>query len=314
VAGVQKFLSQIFTKPHIKEYVLLLLSSFLNGGIKEERFHIWTGTGANGKSKLIELFEMAFGEYCCKFPITLLTQKRAASNAATSELARAKGKRFACLQEPGEDEKLNIGLMKELTGGDKIMARLIYKEPIEFKPQFKMILTCNHLPNVPSDDGGTWRRLRVVEFTSKFTDTPNPENENEFPIDMEISKHFEDWKECFMSLLIEYYKKYMTSGIAEPDEVLKCTKEYQKNNDVMLEFIESEFERNDQGFVTISDVLALFKSWVKDSLPNFKIGKKKDLIMGMSKTFGKHVTVNRVDGWKGWRFKQMMGDGDDYLD
>ena len=311
---IQRFLSQIFTKPHIKEYVMLLLSSFLNGSIKEERFHIWTGTGANGKSKLIDLFEQSFGEYCCKFPITLLTQKRAASNAATSELARAKGKRFACLQEPAEDEKLNIGLMKELTGGDKIMARLIYKEPIEFKPQFKMILTCNHLPNVPSDDGGTWRRLRVVEFTSKFTDNPNPENENEFPIDMEISKHFEDWREHFMSMLIEYHKRYVTKGITEPEEVLRCTKEYQKNNDVMLEFVESEIEKYEAGFVTMSDVLALFKSWAKDSLPNFKAGKKKDVISGIGKILGKHVTINRVEGWKGWRFKQMMADNEDDID
>lgn len=308
--NIQKFLSQIFTKPHIKEYVLMLLSSFLNGGIKEERFHIWTGTGANGKSKLIDLFEQCFGEYCCKFPITLLTQKRAASNAATSELARAKGKRFACLQEPAEDEKLNIGLMKELTGGDKIMARLIYKEPIEFKPQFKMILTCNHLPNVPSDDGGTWRRLRVVEFTSKFTDNPNPDNENEFPIDMEISKYFEDWKEHFMSMLIEYHKKYVTEGIEEPEDVLRCTKEYQKNNDIVLEFIEAEYERFDAGYLPVGDAVAYFKTWVKDNLPSFKVGRKKDVVTAMSKTFGKYVTVNKVEGWKGWRCKQLEGDDD----
>lgn len=300
---IQKFLNTIFTKTHIKEYVLLVLSSFLNGSIKEERFHIWTGSGANGKSKLIDLFEQSFGEYCCKFPVTLLTQKRAASNAATSELARAKGKRFACLQEPAEDEKLNIGLMKELTGGDKIMARLIYKEPIEFKPQFKMILTCNHLPNVPSDDGGTWRRLRAVEFTSKFTDNPNPENPNEFPIDMTISQKFEDWKEHFMTLLIEYYRKYMEGGIVEPEEVLKYTKEYQKNNDVMLEFVEAEIDKYDPGFVTMNDVIALFKSWAKDSLPNFKMGKKRDIVASLSKLLGKYVSVNRVEGWKGWRFK-----------
>lgn len=309
--NIQRFLSQIFTKPHIKKYVLMLLSSFLNGGIKEERFHIWTGTGANGKSKLIDLFEQAFGEYCCKFPITLLTQKRAASNAATSELARAKGKRFACLQEPAEDEKLNIGLMKELTGGDKIMARLIYKEPIEFKPQFKMILTCNHLPNVPSDDGGTWRRLRVVEFTSKFTDNPNPDNDNEFPIDMEISKHFEDWKEHFMTMLIEYHKAYITEGIEEPEEVLRCTKEYQKNNDIVLEFIEAEYERYDAGLLSVNDAIAHFKSWVKDNMPSFKVGRKKDVVTAMSKTFGKYVTINKIEGWKGWRMKQIEDDHDD---
>jgi hypothetical protein len=56
----------------------------------------------NGKSKTIELFEAAFGEYCCKLPTALLTQRRAAAGSALGELARTKSRRFAVLQEPGE--------------------------------------------------------------------------------------------------------------------------------------------------------------------------------------------------------------------
>jgi P4 family phage/plasmid primase-like protien len=258
---------------------------------------------SNGKSKTIDLFEQSFGDYCCKLPITLLTQKRAASNAATSELARTKGKRFACLQEPSEDEKLNVGLMKELTGGDKIQARLIYKEPIEFKPQFKMILTCNSLPNVPSDDGGTWRRIRVVEFTSKFCENPNPEKETEFQADFELSDKFPLWREHFMSLLIEYYKKYMDVGITEPDEVLQCTREYQKNNDVFLEFVEQECEKCDSEFLSYTDVFSSFKMWCRDNNIQPPTLSKKVFAKSVIKTLGKMVNINKVDGWKGWRFK-----------
>ena len=293
---------------------MLLLSSFLNGGVKEERFHIWTGSGSNGKSKTIDLFEQSFGDYCCKLPITLLTQKRAASNAATSELARTKGKRFACLQEPSEDEKLNVGLMKELTGGDRIQARLIYKEPIEFKPQFKMILTCNTLPNVPSDDGGTWRRIRVVEFTSKFCENPDPAKENEFQADFELSEKFGNWKEYFMSMLIEYYKKYIEKGIVEPDEVLQCTKEYQKNNDTFLEFIEQECERFEEDFLSYNDVYNSFKMWCKDNNIQMVTSKKRDFIKSVSKTLGRSCMVNKVEGWKGWRFKQENTGYSDDLD
>lgn len=301
---IMTFLSQILTLEHMKEYVLLLLASFLNGQIREERFHIWTGVGSNGKSKLIDLYEQAFGDYCCKFPVTLLTQKRAASNAATSELARAKGKRFAVMQEPSEDEKLNVGLMKELSGGDKIQARALFKEPIEFKPQFKMVLTCNHLPNVPSDDGGTWRRIRLVEFTSKFTATPDPTKENEFPIDMELSNKFVDWREHFMSLLIEYYKKYCETGIKEPNEVMQCTREYQKNNDFYLEFVESELERYDMGFLSYHDAYNLFKQWQKDNASSFKV-KKKEFAIGVDKSCGRRISLNGVEGWKGWRIKSV---------
>lgn len=266
---------------------------------------------SNGKSKTIDLFEQSFGDYCCKLPITLLTQKRAASNAATSELARTKGKRFACLQEPNEDEKINVGLMKELTGGDKIMARLLYKEPIEFKPQFKMILTCNRLPNVPSDDGGTWRRIRVVEFLSKFCENPDPLKENQFIMDTEIADKFINWKEYFMALLIEYYKKYKISGIIEPDEVLQCTKEYQKTNDIFLEFIEQECEKNEAEFISYNDIFNSYKIWCKDNNTPVFNAKKRDFIQSISKTLGRSCIINKVEGWKGWCFKNSNNINDD---
>lgn len=304
-------LSMILVKEDIRRYVLLLLASFLNGNIREEKFHIWTGVGANGKSKIIELFEAAFGDYCCKFPITLLTQKRAASNAATAELARAKGKRFAVMQEPSEDEKLNVGLMKELSGGDKIMARALFKEPIEFKPQFKMILVCNHLPHVNADDDGTWRRLRVVEYTSKFTLTPDPAKPHEFMMDTELSKKFENWKEHFMAMLIEYYKIYEAEGIKDPDDVVKCTKEYQRTNDTFKDFVEQEFDTFDRGFVTVQDVFNKFSFWLKENAPFLKSMSKRTLEKALDKSMGKTVTVRGVPGWKGFRFK---GDAETQVD
>ena len=258
---------------------------------------------SNGKSKCVELFESSFGDYCCKLPITLLTQKRAASNAATSEIARTKGKRFAMLQEPSEDEKLNVGLMKELTGGDKIMARQLYKEPVEFKPQFKMMLACNHLPNVPANDNGTWRRIRVIEFTSKFTENPDPENPNEFEMDTDLSSKFPSWKETFMSMLITYYKKYVEFGNEEPDEVLACTRDYQRNNDVYLDFVEQEFQRNDMAFTSISQVTNCFKSWLKDNNITHISIKKRDLQTNFLKSLGKTVVYSGIEGFKGWQFK-----------
>lgn len=302
-------LSMILVKPDIRKYVLLLLASCLNGDIREEKFHIWTGVGANGKSKIIELFESAFGDYCCKFPITLLTQKRAASNAATSELARAKGKRFAVLQEPSEDEKLNVGLMKELSGGDKIQARALFKEPIEFKPQFKMILVCNHLPHVSADDDGTWRRLRVVEYTSKFTMHPDPNKPHEFKMDTELSKKFEDWKEHFMALLIEYYKIYEVEGVVEPEDVTKCTREYQRNNDNFMEFVDQEMLVDDRGFINMNDAFSKFNFWIKENAPHLKQFTKKGFQTSMDKVLGKNIYYNKVQGWKGYRFKQDALEG-----
>lgn len=259
---------------------------------------------SNGKSKIIELFEQSFGDYCCKLPITLLTGKRAASNAATSEIARIKGKRFACFQEPGPHEEINVGLMKELTGGDKIQARSIYKEPVEFKPQVKQVLTCNDLPTIPSDDGGTWRRIRVVEFTSKFTDKPDPEKKNEFMIDKEVSDKFSVWKEYFMGLLVHYYGIYITEGIVEPDEVIKYTLEYQRRNDIFSEFMEQECEKtdNEKDVIAYPDLFAKYKFYCKENnIAMSSNAKKHDYIKSFSKVLGRAYNVRRTDMWKGWK-------------
>lgn len=301
VLSIKKYMAQVLVKPNVREYVLKLFSTFLHGAVKEQKFYLWTGSGSNSKSMLIELFESAFGDYCCKFPITLLTQKRAASNAATSEIARAKGKRFACLQEPSEDEKINIGLMKELSGGDKIMARAIFKEPVEFKPQFKLLLLCNHLPSVPSDDGGTWRRIRVVEFTSKFVD--HPVEENEFPIDLELSEKMEKWKEYFIPMLIEYHKLYKKEGITEPEEVLACTKDYKRNNDHLADFIHNCIEKDTNSFLSLNDAFVDLKAWSKDDNIQMKIPTKAELEKYLSKNIGKCISRNNFKGYKGYKIK-----------
>ena len=302
IEQIMEFLRKVLPKEAVRNYVLRVLSSALNGNVRDERFHVWTGSGSNGKSKTIELFEKAFGEYCCKFPVTLLTQKRAASNAASSEIARAKGKRFGVLQEPSEDEKLNIGLMKELTGGDRIMTRKLYSEPQEWKPQWTLALLCNHLPNVPSDDGGTWRRIRVVEFNSKFVEVPNPDKANEFAMDTDISGKFELWKEVFMSMLIEQYKTHAGKRMVDPEEVTACTREYQKNNDHMADFVDTCLVRSQEegACVSVADVFQELKDWIREDNIPCRAPKKKEVTSYLDKNIGRACSCGGRLAYKGY--------------
>jgi P4 family phage/plasmid primase-like protien len=318
VREIHRFYEQVHPDKEVREYVLRSLASALSGVIREERFNIWTGCGSNGKSINVSLMEKAFGDYCCKFPVTLLTQKRAASNAATSEIARAKGKRFAVLQEPSEDERLNIGLMKELSGGDTIMARQLYREPVEFKPQFKMWLLCNQLPQVPSDDGGTWRRIRVVEFGSKFCDSPT--KDNEYPIDLELPQKLEGWREHFMAMLIDYHRRFATVKLDEPEAVMACTRDYQRNNDHMADFVDSCLERvparvgtpEDQlPVLLLDDAFAELKDWVRrDNIP-FRVGKRNDIKAYLDRALGRCTPLGRGRmGWRGVRMRCIDEDDD----
>ena len=229
----------------------------------------------------------------------MLTQKRGASSAASPELARCRGKRFVDMAEPDRGNRINIGLMKELTGGDKFLVRQLYKEPFELKPQFKIVLCCNDLPKVPPDDEGTWRRLRVVKFISKFT--ANPRRENEFPIDPYLADNFERWKEPFMYMLLQYHEIYKTKGIKEPAEVMKATKDYQKMADVYEDFLNDVIVKgNDNDLITPEDFFIKFKMWYAQNYgtsgqPNMKIFRSNlERKLGDFTGFG---------GWKGIKIR-----------
>lgn len=286
---VKTFMSQILPIKKVCEYVMRLLSSFLSGKVKDQKFHIWTGCGGNGKSKLIELFRMGFGEYCCTLPVSLITQKRGRAEGATPALASTKGKRFACLQEPEGDETINVGLMKELTGSDPIMARKLHTDPVEFRPQFKMVLTCNILPEIKSDDRGTWRRVRAVEFLSIFTDEPDPNDPFQFKIDEELDAKMDLWKEVFMFILLEEFKIYKKHGVKEPNEVMKFTKEYQNESDNFTQFMEeciSETESNGEG-LSSKDIYVVYQDWfIKNKGVKVPIPKKKALEDKLKKKYG----------------------------
>ena len=295
VIQVRDYLAKTFVDPQVRHYVLSLLSSCLEGVNRQEKFRIWTGTASNGKSKTLELFLKAFGNYCVKFPITMLTGGRAKSNAATPEIAMSKGKRFAYLDEPDEGEHINVGLMKELTGGDKIKARALYQEPIEFKPQFKMVLLCNDIPRVPANDDGTWRRMEIVEFKSKFVDNPNPTNPYEFKKDMNLSEKMEQWKEAFMSLLLEHYKTYRQEGMVVPEEVIKYTAEFQKTCDAYAEFMDQYIKPSAEPtqVVSIADIYENFSHWycTMNQLP--RAPGVKEFRTYLTKKLGKNSLVQQ---------------------
>lgn len=303
VCEINEFMSQMFTNPEICKYVKDIFSSTIDGGIRHEKFYIFTGSGSNGKSKILELIQKMMGEYYCILPISLLTQKRASSNSAQSELERTRGRRFAIMQEPSDGEKINIGLMKELSGGDRILVRGLFKEPIEFKPQFKMTMVCNDLPEVPSDDGGTWRRIRVVDFSSKFTDNPDPNNPKEFKMDTELADKFERWADMFISMIIENHKNTDLRNLYEPLDVRIATESYKKNNDMIGQYISENMVKDPLATdrVMLISAFTTFRVWTGQNIPKGKkIPDRNQFKTYMERTFGAYPSDGK--GWKGIRY------------
>jgi P4 family phage/plasmid primase-like protien len=281
IKDIEKFLDSIQPEKDMKDYLGAYIASFLEGSNKDQKFMIWTGNGQNGKGSLIDLIDNTFNGasdgYFGTLPPTILTQKRGSSSAATPELADKFGKRVIILQEPEGDDKINVGFMKNITGQDKIEARPLYGDPFQYTPQFKLLLACNHLPNIPSDDGGTWRRIRVIDFMIKFTS--NPQNINEKKSDAKLREKIKKWNQGFMWLLINvYYPLYVKNdGLdkLEPDRVKLATDKYKTDSNVIMEFFNETLEKDANSDIIFNDIYDAFKAWYINSYNDKKPLQRK---------------------------------------
>ena len=276
-----EYFSQVQTDKDMRDYLLTLLASYLDGYTKLQQFIIWTGSGSNGKSTTTELFKNSFGEYYGTIPVSLLTKKRSDVGKATPELANARGKRFIIFSEPDGDDQIQVGLMKELTGGEEITVRPLYKNSFTYKPQYKLVLACNKLPDVSATDNGTWRRIRVLAWESKFVDEPEPQNPKQFKRDYDLVEKLEKWKGAFMWYLLKvWYPLYINQGLKEPPKVTQFTSKYKKQSDVFYEFMGENIKitgnKKDKEQITI--LYGAFKNWYVTSHSRNKVPfDKKDL-------------------------------------
>lgn len=265
---IMTFFSQVIPNPKVREYFITVLATCVGGETKEEKFYVFTGSGSNGKSLTNDLMKYALGEYYMPCDISIITRKRGDSNGTSPEKVRMRGKRCGVFQEADEGEKVNVGVMKELTGGDTILIRDLYKgsaDMLELKPQMKYFLTCNKLPAVPSNDDGTWRRLRVIDFNSKFKDDPDPTKPNEFLIDTKLKQKIQEWAPSFASFLIHTYcTKYKSMKyLKEPAEVMTSTNQYKMENDYFTEYVQERITKvNDpKSCLKMEAVWNDFRAW-----------------------------------------------------
>ena len=297
---IYKFLSEVQPNKEKREYIIRTLADALHGSNREEKVYFWTGEGGNGKSKLYSLLESCMGDYAANVSVSYITQKRASSNSASPELVKTIGRRYVVFQEPEEGETVNAGLLKEISGNDKIQCRGLYQDAESFKPQFQVIFICNQLPYLPPNDGGTWRRVRKITFDSKFVMDPDPSDPCQFKIDQNLDKKWPEWKISFMSLLLHYHEKYKDVPNIEPEEVMQATKEYQKINDKFSDFVESRIERTtNRPPLTMMEVMDSYREWCMMMQQSFKVCVE-ELKASIERVYGKsHKTPAMMYQWVG---------------
>jgi len=314
IKELEEFMCQLFPEDDLRTYMWEHLASCLIGTNSNQTFNIYKGSGRNGKSKLVELMGKGLGSYKGTVPITLITQKRNTIGSTSSEVAQLMGVRYAVMQEMSKGDRMNEGIMKEITGGDPITARALFKDSVTFIPQFKLVVATNVDFEETSNDDGTWRRLRYVDFKSKFLENPYedeikfPKSEcpYQFPLDKNLDDKFEAWAPVLMAMLVE--RSYQAQGIVvDCKTVLANSDQHREKLDYFTEFAKDKIMKKVGGKIKKTELLEIFRLWF--TATHGKGGPKgKEITEFMDKRYG---VYNNAKGNQGWHNVAIIYDEED---
>jgi P4 family phage/plasmid primase-like protien len=308
IAEIEDFMHKLFPIKEIHDYMWEHLASTLIGISTNQTFNMYIGNGRNGKSVLVDLMSTILGDYKGDVPLTLVTGQRQKIGGLAPELVALKGVRYAVMHEPSEGEQINEGIMKQLTSGiEPLEARAPYMtNMVKFIPQFKLTVCSNEFMNIKSQDHGTWRRIRVVEFLSLFTENPvhdDPERPYQYLIDLHIIERFEEWKHVFMAMLVEI--AFRTGGVvSDCKRVMSASNSYKDSLDSIGDYIKEKIEKNPNGRITKGEITADFKQWYNMNYENMGKPAPKKVHEYMDRKFGKY---DNNKAWLGISIKVNRG-------
>ena len=229
------------------DFLLYYFSTSLDWHTKESLFFIIHGNGSNGKSVIMELFRRTLGElYARKMPLSFITdQSRTRSSAADPAVMELRDARLVYYSESDRNEKVNVAKVKEITGGETLSGRQLYKEQENFQANCNHIVTTNHRFVIETTEHAVWRRFISYRFKICFKHNCDPENPLERPRDpkmIDLIMNDKRYQQAFLSILVHYrsmlYANYEGQILKVPHPtIVKETEEYRQSEDIFQRYI-----------------------------------------------------------------------------
>lgn len=151
------------------DFLQLYAGYTLTGTVRREVMFLLWGHGSNGKSVLVHTLQHIFGDdNSCTVPSSVLLNKQGTGTDHPTGLSIMYGKRLAVSYETDMNKQLAEGLIKSITGGDKIATRRMNENWWEYTPRHTIWLATNHKPVIRGADYGIWRRIILIPFVRIF--------------------------------------------------------------------------------------------------------------------------------------------------
>lgn len=222
----------------------------LSGGTEAQVFFVLQGSGANGKSTELSVVGDILNDYAGTINTDALMGS--SSVATLSALAQIKGKRFVVASESNDNSVLNEAVIKTATGGEKISAKLYYKDSFDFYPEFKLFISTNYKPEIKGTDEGIWRRLKLIPYT--VTIPPEKRNPN-------LKEDLSEEAQGILNWLLEGYALYRQEGLGACPAVEAATNHYRTEQDIIKQFIDDNCIQKPSEQILSTIFYDVYKGW-----------------------------------------------------
>jgi putative DNA primase/helicase len=221
------------------------------------------------------------------------------------EVLQLKDCRMASFSETEANDIMNESLMKMLSGHDPITARGLFKDPVTFIPQCKLMMCTNFKPEFNANDKANVDRVRLVPLNARFCDNPTKPNEylringlEDIIRDVHLNEFF-SW--CVEGA-IEYYK----NNIFNPSgEMLEAQNEYIKEQSNISNFIDDMYDVSEStDMILKSEIKQQYDIWSKEN--GLKPMKMGILYGALDDKFGKSMKCQTNGIFKSkWVYKGL---------
>ncbi len=244
----ERFLEEVFCGDReVVSFVHRAVGYSLTGDASEQALFLCYGTGANGKGTFSRVLMNLFGDYAGNMPFSTIELHQ--RSAIPNDLAALAGKRFVVASETNDGTRLNEARVKALTGCDPITARFLHSEFFTFEPVAKFWLSVNHRPVVRDDSYGFWRRIRLIPFMQTFAVNPT------------LTDELEAEAAGILAWAVRGCLAWQRDGLRPPAAVVQATADYERESDVVGDFLDEACEPEPDAQVGASDLYLHWKGW-----------------------------------------------------
>ena len=225
-----------------------------------ERFAMLVGSGANGKSVVLEVIKALVGN-------DNVVAVQPSKFDSTFQRAHLHMKLANLVTEIAEGAVIADAELKSITSGELTTAEHKNKDPFDFCPFATCWFGTNHMPHTRDFSEAIFRRAMIIPFNNTFKEGKNA--------DPDLKNKLMDELSGILNLALDAVGNVIkTKKFTEPESCLKAKNEWRLEADQVAQFTEDKCTLSPSSKIESGALYEAYKLWADDNGIRFKLSHK----------------------------------------